>query len=383
MAVFGAAAQPAHTRTFADLYNFSGASDGGQPLAGLVRDAAGNLYGTTYSGGASGFGVAFKLDRRGTETVLHSFAGGADGEYPYSDPVLDADGNLYGTAAGGGGNGCGGFGCGVVFEVSASGAETVLHSFTGGTTDGCYPHGSLMMDANGNLYGTTDECGTSNLGTVFEVSSGTGSVTILHSFAGGSSDGDDPIYDGLLMDGAGNLYGVTLGGGASGDGVIYELGTRGALTVLHSFSGGAADGCYPYGTPVMDAKSNLYGTAEKCGASGFGVVWKLDQETGMFSVLHSFSGDASDGGYPVAGVLPGTKGRLFGNTVAGGVDDTGTVYELNRKGKFTLLHSFTGPDGEYPSGNLIQDAKGNIYGTAEEGGSGNAGTVWKLTRSSR
>jgi uncharacterized repeat protein (TIGR03803 family) len=274
-AVLGAAAaQPAQTPTFTDLYNFTGAGDGGQPLAGLLRDAAGNLYGTTYSGGASGFGVVFKLNRRGTETVLHSFAGGADGEYPYSELVLDADGDLYGTAAGGGGTGCGGFGCGVVFEVDAS--DT--------------------------------------------------------------------------------------------------------LTVLHSFSGGAADGCYPYGTPVIDSKSNLYGTAEKCGASGYGIVWKLNQKKGVFSILHSFTGESSDGRYPVAGVLIGAKGNLIGNTVAGGADDIGTVYELNSKHRITLLHSFAGPEGEYPSGNLIGDEKGNLYGIAEEGGSGGAGTVWKLTR---
>jgi uncharacterized repeat protein (TIGR03803 family) len=374
-----AAVQPAQARTFIDLYNFTGEADGGQPLAGLVRDSAGNLYGTTYSGGASGFGVVFQVTKDGTETVLHSFAGGTDGEYPYSQLVLDSDGNLYGTAAGGGGSGCGGFGCGMVFEVDASGTESVLHSFAGGTTDGCYPHGSLMMDAEGNLYGTTDECGTSDLGTVFTVSS-SGAESILHSFAGGSSDGDDPIYAGLVMDSEGNLYGSTLNGGAANDGVVYELDTSGTLTVLHSFSGGAADGCYPYGTPVMDTKSNLYGTAEKCGASGYGVVWKLNRKKDAFSVLHSFTGESSDGGYPVAGVLLGANGKLFGNTVAGGADDFGTVYQLDAKHTFTLLHSFAGPEGEYPSGSLIQDAKGNLYGVAEEGGSGSAGTVWKLTR---
>ena len=144
-----AATQSAQAQAFTDLYNFAGGSDGGYPYAGLVRDAVGNLYGTTGSGGSSGFGVVFKLNKKGTETVMHSFTGGADGEYPYAELVRDAKGNLYGSTAGGGGTGCGGFGCGVVFKVNKKGTETVLYSFTGGTTDGCYPRGSLLHGRKG------------------------------------------------------------------------------------------------------------------------------------------------------------------------------------------------------------------------------------------
>jgi len=371
--------QVAQAQTFTDLYNFTGGSDGGYPYAGLVRDAGGNLYGTTGSGGSSGFGVVFKLNNKGTETVLHSFAGGSsDGEYPYGTLAVDAKGNLYGTAAGGGGTGCGGFGCGVVFEVNKKGTETVLHSFTGGTTDGCYPHGSLLIDAKGNLYGTTDECGTSDLGTVFKVSK-TGKETVLHSFAGGSSDGNYPFYASVLMDTEGSLYGSTYYGGASNEGVVYKLTKSGTLTVLHSFAGGTKDGCYPYGTPAMDTKSNLYGTTEHCGASSYGIVWKLSKK-GTETVLHSFAGGASDGAYPVAGVIMDAKGNLYGDTATGGSPDLGTVYELNKKGTVTLLHSFAGSDGEFPAGNLIWDVKGDLFGTASAGGSDGYGTVWQITR---
>ena len=428
------ATQSAQARSFTDLYNFTGGSDGAYPYAGLVRDSGGNLYGTTGSGGSSGFGVVFKLSKNGTETVLHSFVGGlSDGQYPYGTLAMDAEGNLYGTAAGGGGTGCGGFGCGVVFEVNMSGTETVLHSFTGGSdgeypyaelvrdakgnlygtaaggggtgcggfgcgvafkvnkkgtetvlysftggpTDGCYPHGSLLMDTKGNLYGTTDECGTSDLGTVFKVSK-TGEETVLHSFAGGTTDGDYPFYAGLLMDTEGNLYGNTYYGGASNEGVVYKLSKKGTLTVLHSFAGGTTDGCYPYGTPAMDTRGNLYGTTEHCGASSYGIVWKVSNK-GKGTVLHSFAGGASDGEYPVAGVILDAKDNPYGDTAGGGASDLGTVYELKQKGTITLLHSFAGSDGAYPAGSLIWDAKGNLYGTASQGGSDDYGTVWKLT----
>jgi len=376
------ATQSAQAQTFTVLYNFTGGTDGGYPYAGLVRDAAGNLYGTTGSGGSSGFGVVFKLNKKGTETVLHSFVGGlSDGQYPYGTLAMDAEGNVYGTAAGGGGTGCGGFGCGVVFEVNMSGTETVLHSFTGGTTDGCYPHGSLIIDAEGNLYGTTDECGTSNLGTVFMVSS-SGAETVLHSFAGGSSDGNYPFYAGLLMDTEGNLYGSTYYGGASNEGVVYKLTESGTLTVLHSFAGDTKDGCYPYGTPAMDKNGNLYGTTEHCGASGYGIVWKVSHK-GKETVLHSFKGGSSDGAYSTAGVIVDAKGNLYGDTEAGGASDLGTVYELKKmkkKDTITLLHSFAGSDGQYPAGNLLWGAKGDLFGTASAGGSNGVGTVWQITK---
>ena len=363
----------AQAQTFTDLYNFAGApSDGAYPYAGLARDGKGNLYGTTYYGGSSNFGAVFKVDTKGTESVLYSFTNGTDGGYPYAGLIQDKAGNLYGTAYHGGVSSYG-----VVFKVDTKGAESVAYNFTGGTTDGCYPYGGLLQDKAGNLYGTTKNCGTSDQGTVFKLSKA-GKETVLHSFAGGSSDGAYPLYTSLLMDKTGNLYGITSGGGTAGYGVVYKLSKKGTLTVLHSFAGGKADGCYAYGTPAMDKTGNLYGTAEGCGVDGYGIVWKVSKK-GPETVLHSFAG--SDGEYPVAGVILDAEGNLYGATTSGGANNEGAVYELNKKGTITLPHSFSGSDGEIPIGGVIQDAKGDLYGTTKEGGgSCYCGTVWKITK---
>ena len=371
------ATQSAQAQTFADLYNFTGSSDGGYPYAGLVRDAAGNLYGTTYQGGSSGFGVVFKVDTKGTETVLHSFTGASEGEGPYAGLIQDAAGNLYGTTTYGGSSNCSD-GCGVVFEVDPSGKETVLYGFNGGTTDGCGPAAPLLRDKAGNLYGTTGECGASNYGTVFKLSKG-GKETLLHSFAGGTSDGQYPYYGALIMDKAGNLHGVTDSGGVSGSGTLFKLSKSGKETLLHGF-GGSGDGGLPFGGPVVDKDGNLYGTADIGGSADAGIVWKVSKKA-KETVLHSFTGGSSDGANPIAGVILDAKGNLYGQTSGGGTSGDGTVYELNSKGTLTLLHSFDGSDGKSPWGGLVvRDAKGNLYGTAVYGGSGSYGTVWHITK---
>jgi uncharacterized repeat protein (TIGR03803 family) len=155
------------------LYSFLGQADGGGPLAGLLRDSTGHLYGTTIGGGASGAGTVFKLNKVGKETVLYSFKGGADGVSPEAGLIRDSAGNLYGTTAYGGGTACFG-GCGTVFKLDTTGAKTVLHTFTGGT-DGALPEADLAQDSAGNLYGTTYNgggtgCGGAGCGVVFEVS---------------------------------------------------------------------------------------------------------------------------------------------------------------------------------------------------------------------
>ena len=369
------AIQSAQARTFTVLYTFTGRADGYSPYAGLVRDSAGTLYGTTAYGGASGNGVVFTIDTSGTETVLYGFAGGTtDGCFPYGGLVRDSVGALYGTT-----EGCGYSGYyGTVFKVDTSGTETVLHNFTGGS-DGCYPYGGLARDKAGNLYGITQECGSPGYyGTVFKVDTN-GTETVLHAFAGGPTDGAYPTYTTLVMDKKRNLYGVTEGGGASGEGVVYVLSSTGALTVLHSFKG-YPDGCYPYGTPAMDKMGNLYGTTNGCGSSDMGIVWKLSKK-GTETVLHSFTGYPSDGADPYAGLIMDAKGNFYGDTGEGGTSDLGTVYELDKAGRLTLLHSFAESDGAYSVGGLLRDAKGDLYGTAPQGGSClyGCGTAWKLT----
>jgi len=264
------------------LHSFAGGTtDGCEPEGFLLRDQAGNLYGTTYMGGSSKSGTVFKLDTTGKETVLHNFAGyPSDGAYPLFNGLrMDTKGNLYGTTYEGGASGEG-----TVFKLSKNGTETVLYNFAGGTADGCQPLGSPAMDKNGNLYGTTEQCGYSHHGIVWKVSQ-TGTETVLHDFAGGSSDGAYPLSS-VTLDAKGNLYGDTFGGGAyssctdyDGCGTVYELNQNGVLTLLHSFDG--ADGANPKAGLRLDANGDLYGTAtiggdlNECNDHGCGTVWKL------------------------------------------------------------------------------------------------------------
>jgi uncharacterized repeat protein (TIGR03803 family) len=261
------------------LYSFRGGGDGRSPKAGLIRDAAGNLYGTTSRGGAGG--TIFKLDPSDTETVLYRFAGPPDGADSSAGLVRDAAGNLYGTAGGGASVACFG-GCGMVFKLDTAGTETALYSFNGGEEgpDGAFPLGSLVMDSAGNVYGTTEIGGTHGAGTVFAVSPA-GIETVLYNFTRGA-DGGVPVA-GLVRDEAGNLYGTTSGGGAHGVGTVFKLSPSGAETVLYSFAG-APDGASPEAGLVRDKAGNFYGTTYHGGTGkcrhigvglGCGTVFRL------------------------------------------------------------------------------------------------------------
>ena len=213
------------------LYEFcalTDCADGDTPFAGPIRDAAGNLYGTTIFGGngiyctvngVTGCGVVFKLDTAGNETVLYTFQGTTDGGSPYSGVIRDKAGNIYGTTTGGG-NGNGPDGCGVVFKVDTNGVETVLHTFTGQSTDGCHPYARLIQDKSGNIYGTTVYGGGSlDSGVIFKVDTN-GNETVLHSFTS-NPDGAYP-YSGLIEDEHGNFYGTTSEGGRLRDSLRVE-----------------------------------------------------------------------------------------------------------------------------------------------------------------
>jgi uncharacterized repeat protein (TIGR03803 family) len=348
------------------LYSFTGGTDGGYPYAGVIEDSAGNLYGTTYSGGTANAGVVFKLDTAGQETVLYSFTGGTDGGYPYAGVIQDSSGNLYGTASGGGTDYAG-----VVYKVSAAGQETVLCSFTGGAHGG-YPYAAVIRDSAGNLYGTASQGGTAEYGVVYKVNTA-GQETVLHNFMGGA-DGSNPLA-GLIRDSSGNLYGTTSGGGTPGGGVVYEVSTAGEETVLYSFTTGA-DGGYPYyGGVIRDSSGNLYGTTVNGGTAQGGVVYKLDS-AGQETLLYSFPG-AADGRYPLAGVIRDSAGNLYGTTVNGGKAGVGVVYKVAANGSETVLYTFTGgADGLAPYyAGVIRDSAGNLYGTTVGGGNfaGNCG----------
>jgi uncharacterized repeat protein (TIGR03803 family) len=360
--------QSMQAQTFTVLHEFAGRPDAAYPYEGLIADAKGNFYGTSYKGGAFGSGAVFKLNKSGVLRVLHSFDGSRDGACPYSGLVRDTAGNLYGTTAEGGTSGLG-----VVFKVSSGGKETVLHNFTGGD-DGISPYGGLVRDVAGNLYGTTELGGTSGHGTIFKIDPN-GTENVLHSFNG--SDGAYPTYTSLLRDKAGNLYGVTEDGGTSNNGVLYVLHPDGTVTVLHNFRGGKKDGCWPVGTPVMDANGNLFGAAEQCGSSSQGILWKVSS-SGFETVLHNFAGGPADGASPYGGVLLDANRNLYGETLTGGAFRYGTLYMFSKTGKLKLLHSLTAKDGAYPIGGLIRGAEGELYGTAVQGGMLNHGTAFKV-----
>jgi uncharacterized repeat protein (TIGR03803 family) len=356
----------AQTQTFTTLYSFTGSTDGGFPEGALIKDKTGNLYGTGSTGGTHyDAGVVFEVSSSGTETVLHNFAG-SDGQWPSTPLLRDRKGDFYGTAGVGGATGNG-----VVFKIDSAGNFTVLYSFAGGTKDGCYPGQGLIMDKVGNFYGTTEQCGASNKGTIFKLTP-KGKETVLHSFAG--TDGADPSEGNLFMDKEGNLYGVTGNGGSASHGVLYRLTPKKKLTVLYSFAGGTTDGCYPVGTLVVDKVGNFYGTTNGCGTSNYGTIWKMTSK-GAESTLHNFAGGTTDGCWPDAGVILDPKGNLYGNTNSCGANGYGMVWELSN-GQLTLLHSFESTDGAYPGGELLRDAKGVLYGITPLGGPYGYGTVW-------
>ncbi len=372
LAVLATGTAQAQTYSYSVLYAFMYIPDGGLPMGVLVRDAQGNLYGTTWGGGAYSDGTVFKLDTSGNETVLYSFTGPPYGAYPQAGLVRDAQGNLYGTTYWGGVSNSG-----TVFKLDTSGNETVLHSFGENSGDGTYPSAGLVRDAQGNLYGTTAFGGAyGGSGTVFKVDP-TGNETVLYSFTGTGGDGRVP-YAGLVRDAQGNLYGATWGGGAYSDGTVFKLDTSGNETVLYSFTG-PPDGAYPQAGLVRDAQGNLYGTTYRGGVSNSGTVFKLDT-SGNETVLHSFTGPP-DGAYPQADLVRDAQGNLYGTTYHGGVSDSGTVFKLDKKDEETVLYSFefSNHGGGYPFAGLVRDAQGNLYGTAESWGPYYYGTVFKLT----
>jgi uncharacterized repeat protein (TIGR03803 family) len=376
------AAHPAHAQTETVLYSFGSQSgDGASPYDTPIMDKEGNLYGTTLTGGTVNWGTVFKVTSSGEESVLYSFGSqSGDGDQPYAGLVMDKKGNLYGTTAGNGAHGAG-----TVFKATPSGEESVFYSFGSKFPDGYEPYAGLIIDKKGNLYGTTVSGGTNHLGNVFKVTS-SGQESVLYSFGSQSGDGEQP-YAGLIMDKEGNLYGTTSGGGAYDSGIVFKVTPTGEETVLHSFcsQGGSycPDGCFPLGGLIMDKKGNLYGTTNGCGASNSGTVFKLTPE-GTVSVLYSFGNGPNDGYGPNAALIMDKKGSLYGTTSGGFPESScyGTVFEVTPAGGGTVLHNFiigTG-DGLTPYGGLAMDTKGNLYGTTSGGGANNQGTVFKVAR---
>jgi len=353
------------------LYSFTGGTtDGVSPRAALIQGSDGNFYGTTSGGGTSNTGTVFKVTPAGVETVLYSFAGGTtDGVSPRAALIQGSDGNFYGTTASGGTSGKG-----TVFKVTPAGVETVLYSFTGGTTDGSVPVAALIQGSDGNFYGTTSSGGASSVGTVFKITPA-GVETALHSFAGGTSDGGQPIAA-LIQGGDGNFYGTTSSGSANNTGTVFKITPAGVETVLHSFASGT-DGFGPLAALIQGSDGNFYGTTSSGGTNNNGTVFKITP-AGVETVFYSFSG-GTDGSQPQAALIQGADGNFYGTTLSGGTTTNGTVFKITPAGAETVLYSFdSGPEGQTPTG-LIQGSDGNFYGTTSRGGTSGNGTVFKVT----
>jgi uncharacterized repeat protein (TIGR03803 family) len=379
------------------LYSFSDGNDGGYPDSDLVADSAGNLYGTTVEGGAFGSGTVFKLAPSGNswiQTVLYSFTSGADGGQPYGGVTLDAQGNLYGTAVVGGtftGSNCVDFGCGVVFKLTKSGGNyspSVIHSFAGGN-DGYGPGAGVTFDKNGNLYGMTPTGGADGLGVIYELRpgpNGTWTETVAHTFTGGD-DGASGSAGRMILDSAGNLYGVATTGGRNGDGVVFEFSPSQAVSfkTLYAFQG-QPDAGYPYAALTFDPSGNLYGATYYDGANGFGAIYKLTQTNGIWSesVLYSFKGGA-DGQYSLGNLIFDAKGNLYGTTSEGGSGcSCGVIFKLTPSGKQNWTESvpyrFKGiPDAGFVYNGMVTDGAGSFYGTSVHGGTSDEGSIFKFT----
>jgi uncharacterized repeat protein (TIGR03803 family) len=364
------------------LYSFCSAGtscpDGEDASSSLIADGAGNFYGTTQSGGIGvgyGQGTVFEISPDGdggwTETVLYAFTGGTDGGRPVSPVMLDNFGNLYGTTQNGGTDNYG-----VVFKLTPTGntwAETVLHSFAGGL-DGENPTAGLIMDSQGNLYGTSDLC-------AFELSlSGvTWTLQVIYELGGGT-------HAALTMDPAGNLFGV------NSFSEVFEISPNGSggwnpATIIHTFTGAPGDGYYPEGTLVLDKAGNLYGTTTNGGTNNSGTVYELTPGSGGVwseKILYSFGGANSNGEEPWAGVVLAAAGKIYGTTPFSFQEGTaGTVFGLMPQVgtgtyKEKILWTFDFTNGADPIGGVILDNSGNLYGTTSSYGAQNGGNVYRI-----
>jgi uncharacterized repeat protein (TIGR03803 family) len=373
------------------VYSFGGGADGEYTDTELVRDNAGNLYGTSVQGGIYGGGTVFQVTPAGGHTVLYNFTGGVDGGEPYKGVTLDAQGNLYGTAVTGGGGSCEG-GCGVVFKLTNAGGtwtQNVIHTFLG--SDGSGPGSPVAIDNHGNVFGTTPTGGASGMGVVYELKRAGGGgwkFAVIHSFTGGN-DGGGGSASPFLIDAAGNLYGVCTVGGANGFGTVYEMSLiqgKWRLTTLYAFKD-QPDGALPYGGVIADKAGNLYGTTYYAGANDLGAVYRLTRGHGAWteSVLYSFKG-GTDGASPISSLVADAAGNFYGTTSDGGAAtcSCGVIFKMTRgaAGKWTesVAYRFPGtPQPGFAYNGMVGGSDGNFYGATVHGGSGNDGAVYEFT----
>jgi len=392
-----AAATPAAAKEEV-LYTFTGGADAEFPNSPLTSDSAGNLYGTA-GGGAYGDGTVFELastSNRWIETVLYSFSNSGDGAVPIGSVLFDRKGNLYGVARQGGASGFG-----TVFELSPSSTggwkEQTLYAFPGGR-DGAYPSSGLTSDDQGNLYGITQNGGSESCqrygpgcGTIFELkrSNDSWKEYVLYSFPGGDN-GDYPT--GLARDRSGDLYGTTFLGGGSDAGVVFKLSHSAGQwqeSVVHAFTGGR-DGSNPSNGVTLDNAGNLYGVSQIGSGGGCiegcGLVFEMmHAPKGKWKeiVLHRFKPNNHDGIHPSSTLIIDSAENLYGTTYAGGAYGMGIVFELMRNfdGKWaeSVIQDFIRGNYGADPGTLFRGKDGNLYGTMYDDGTYNAGVVFQVS----
>ena len=361
------------------LHHFDNTTgNGANPVGGLVQDANGVLYGTTYSGGQNGFGIVFSVKTNGTDfTVLHHFGSGSDGRYPYASLILDS-GVLYGTTQNGGGVDD----VGTVFKINTDGTGyTVLHSFTSGGSDGNNPQSPLWL-SGGVLYGTTSSGGANGLGTVFKIGTNGTGYTVLKDFGGFAGDSETPVA-GVMEDQYGVLYGTAYQGGDYTYGTVYRLDKDGNnYSVVYSFGGTGTDAVNPSAALVQGSDGTLYGTTYGGGSSGYGTVFKIGTNGTGYVILRNFANNNVDGHNLASSVLIASDGNLYGTANSGGgYGSYGALYTLDTSGaNYATLFSFstTGGDALSPEATVLASADGFLYGTTFSGGAANGGTIFKV-----
>jgi uncharacterized repeat protein (TIGR03803 family) len=369
----------AEAKGFRLLYTFSGSTDGSGPTY-MVQASDGNFYGTTYSGGAYGYGTVFKIDNKGKEAVLYSFQGSADGSAPQG-VVMDSIGNLWGTTQNGGT-----YGFGTLFKIAPDG-HAVWHSFQGYPGDGAGPVGPPILDQNGNLYGITMQGGNGSCqigswqgcGVVYALDTFSGYVGIVHNFQGWPTDGAIPAA--LILGSKGGFFGTTSLGGTTnctnntpGCGIVFKISSTGKEVILHSFTGASHDGDSPTGL-LVDAQGNIYGTTVQGGTWGGGEVYELPSH-GKITKLYSFKGGSS-GQNPIGSLVRDNIGNTYGTTEYGPThgcsgSGCGTIFKVSPKGKHNLLFAFPdgAQDGVVPTTGLMRTSSGVLYGVTQFGGAG-------------
>jgi uncharacterized repeat protein (TIGR03803 family) len=365
--------QSAQAQSFNTLYGFDG-TDGANSVAGLIQATNGRFYGTTDSGGVNNDGTVFEFTPSGSLSAIYSFCSQTDctdGWDPVAGLIQATNGDLYGTTFYGGATGDGS-----VFKMTLGGTLTTLHSFSIGDGEG--PAAALIQATNGDLYGTTMVGGAHGDGTVFKITP-SGTLTRLYSFDG--KDGKSPVAA-LVQATNGDFYGTTYGGGAHNRGTVFKLSPGGTLNTLHSFDG--TDGANPGAGLVQASNGDLYGVTGAEGANGGGTIFKITEGgtlTTLYSFCSQSS--CTDGKDPDAGLIQATDGNLYGTTNGGGANGAGTVFSINLGGTLTTLFSFSSQSGSImganPSAGVIQATDGSFYGTTYAGGYYGYGTVFNVS----